>query len=86
MVPEQAWPSRVFDWLAREPVAMGGAVLAWIAVARPSEAVMAACVASVTWVQRLASKSKRTAAEDVEAARYVGQVEAAAGGSAPPSV
>lgn len=66
---------KLLDLLVREPVLAGGAVLGWIAVLHPSQIVMAATVSTVTWIQRLASKSKKTAAEDVEVARYVGALE-----------
>lgn len=66
---------RLLDVIAREPVYLGGAVLSTVAIANPSPLVMASAVAWVTWAQRLASKSKRTAGEDVEIARYVGAVE-----------
>jgi hypothetical protein len=72
---------RLLDIAAREPVYLGAAVLATVAIADPSPLVMAAAVAWVSWAQRMSSKSKRTAAEDVEIARYVGAVE---GQASPP--
>lgn len=64
--------------LTREPATLGAAVLAWVAVANPSPAVMAAATATVGWVVRSFVSPKVA----VDEARQAGRAEALADVSA----
>lgn len=70
----------VLDRISREPVLLGAAALATFEAAAPgaSTAWKLAIAAWIAYLQRTFSTSKRTADENVEVARYVGAVEAAA--------
>lgn len=69
--------SKVWDRFAREPVLFWGAVGAWAAViiegAHPL--TQAATAATILWLQRAFSISKRSHEEEVEVSKYVGSVE-----------
>lgn len=54
-------------FIARRPAQLGGAVTAWIAVANPSPAVMAAAGATVAWLVGTLTSSKAAVAEAHEA-------------------
>ena len=62
----------------REPVYLGNAVLGTYALSKPSAVAMAAAIGWVGWCVRLASRSKVSAAEDAELAKWQGAVEEAA--------
>lgn len=64
--------------LAREPVALGAAVVAWVAVFGPSEAVMAATVATIGVAQRWLSTPTVKVDEQVSAAVTANTAEVAA--------
>lgn len=56
-------------FLARRPAQLGAAVSAWVAVANPSPAAMAAVVATVGWVVS-SYTSPKVAVEEAHAAGY----------------
>lgn len=69
----------LFDRLSREPVlgfaAVGLAITAWLPQWVDNDAKKLAMAGIIAWLQRTFSKSKKTAEEDEEAAKYVGAVE-----------
>lgn len=62
--------------LAREPVLLGAAIIAWVATLKPSEAVMAAVVATVALVQRWLSTPTQKATEEAEQAAQTAAAQA----------
>lgn len=72
--------AKLWDRVSREPVLIGAAVQAQLLASFPdwSPAARLAVGAWVALFQRGASTSKRTAAESVETAKFVGAIEHAA--------
>lgn len=50
-------------FVAKRPAQLGGAVTAWVAVANPSPAVMAATGATIAWLVSVYSAPKAAVAE-----------------------
>lgn len=70
---------KLLDRFGREPVmffgAAGLAITAWAPDAVDTDAKKAALAAIILWLQRSFSTSKRTHEEQVDVARYAGQIE-----------
>lgn len=61
--------SKLVAIVTREPAALVGALITWVAVANPSPAVMAAVTATGAWLTRMASSPKRSV-DDAKQAGY----------------